>query len=318
MKTSSAVGRIAKENLILNILVIVAIIAAIAYLLHASEENQPKPMTLAINELMVSNKTQLPDEDGDFSDWIEIYNYGDEPISLKGFGLSDNENDPFAWVFPDVTINPKEFLIVWASGKDRPDPLGELHTNFKISKYGETIILTHENGTTIDKVTFGSIEEDFTIGRKPDGVGEWVIYEDITPGNANSVIVYEMPNSPPEVSHQRGFYTQPFLLELKTDVSDAVIRYTLNGSEPTKDSPVYTEPIEIKDRTDEPSKYANIQSTSFDWKPPKGKIFKATVVRARLFKGDVPISDVVTHTYFVSPDMPKEVHGTGPIPGNGS
>jgi hypothetical protein len=64
----------------------------------------------------------LEDEDGDFSDWIELYNPGDDPVNLEGWGLSDDEEEPMNWTFPEVTLAPGEYLIVWASNKNRkPD-----------------------------------------------------------------------------------------------------------------------------------------------------------------------------------------------------
>jgi hypothetical protein len=78
---------------------------------------------IVINEIMTSNATTISDEDGDFPDWIELYNSGEEPVDLTGWGLSDDTINPFRWVFPQVIIQPQEFLLVWASGKDRrPDP----------------------------------------------------------------------------------------------------------------------------------------------------------------------------------------------------
>ncbi len=74
---------------------------------------------IAINEIMASNATTLADEDGDYEDWIELYNYGNEAINLGGYGLSDDYDNPYRWVFPAVIIEPGEYLIVWASGKDR-------------------------------------------------------------------------------------------------------------------------------------------------------------------------------------------------------
>ncbi len=80
------------------------------------------PVTVRINEFMASNGSTVSDEDGDFEDWIELYNYGTEPVSLAGFGLTDNPSNPFKWVFPDITLAPGEYRLVWASGKDRrPD-----------------------------------------------------------------------------------------------------------------------------------------------------------------------------------------------------
>jgi uncharacterized repeat protein (TIGR02543 family) len=80
---------------------------------------------IAINEVMASNASTIADEDGDFEDWIELYNYGEEPINLEGFGLSDNYSNPFKWVLPNVTIEPGQYLLVWASGKDRRPVSGE-------------------------------------------------------------------------------------------------------------------------------------------------------------------------------------------------
>ena len=74
---------------------------------------------IAINEIMASNLNTISDQEGDFEDWIELYNYGTTSVNLEGFGLSDDYDDPFKWIFPSRSIAPGEFLLVWASGKDR-------------------------------------------------------------------------------------------------------------------------------------------------------------------------------------------------------
>jgi len=83
--------------------------------------------TVWIHEFMASNGGTISDEEGDFEDWIELYNYGDAPVELQGWGLSDNPAQPFKWTFQSQRVlGPGEFLLVWASGKDRtgapPDP----------------------------------------------------------------------------------------------------------------------------------------------------------------------------------------------------
>ena len=75
--------------------------------------------TIRINEVMASNRDVISDEDGSFEDWIEIYNYGDDPVNLEGIGLSDNYQEPFKWVMPEYSLQPGEYLLIWASGKDR-------------------------------------------------------------------------------------------------------------------------------------------------------------------------------------------------------
>jgi hypothetical protein len=75
--------------------------------------------TIVINEIMASNDTTIADEDGDFEDWIELINLGNDPVSLLGYGLTDKPDMPFKWVFPDKLLQPGEILLVFASGKDR-------------------------------------------------------------------------------------------------------------------------------------------------------------------------------------------------------
>lgn len=75
--------------------------------------------TVAINEVLASNSSTIPDQDGDFEDWIELYNYGTEPVDLEGWGLSEDYDNPFRWVFSAVVIEPGEYLLIRASGKDR-------------------------------------------------------------------------------------------------------------------------------------------------------------------------------------------------------
>ncbi|MEM7233608.1 MAG: CotH kinase family protein [Planctomycetota bacterium] len=78
-----------------------------------------------INELLAANRFVNLDESGDRSDWIELLNTGDEAVSLEGYTITDDREDPKKWVFPDVTIAPGEHLIVWASGEDRISPEDE-------------------------------------------------------------------------------------------------------------------------------------------------------------------------------------------------
>ena len=87
---------------------------------------------IVITEFMAFNTNTLFDEDGDPSDWIEVYNRSDEPVSLGQWFLSDNRIHPI-WQFPDITLAPGEFKLVFASAKNRRDPMGELHSNFRLS-----------------------------------------------------------------------------------------------------------------------------------------------------------------------------------------
>lgn len=102
-----------------------------------------------ITEFMASNKTVLADEDGSFSDWLEIYNPEDTTQDLAGWYLTDSAKKPTKWQFPAVTLAPRGYLVVFASGKDRRDPTKPLHTNFDLSAGGEYLGLIRPDGATI-------------------------------------------------------------------------------------------------------------------------------------------------------------------------
>src|SRR5512133_308874 len=93
--------------------------------------------TLRINEFLSLNQAGIKDEDGDFSDWIEIYNPTQEDIDLFNWALTDNKGQPRMWLFPDMTLGKGKYLLIFASGKNRRKAGVELHTNFKLSGDGE-------------------------------------------------------------------------------------------------------------------------------------------------------------------------------------
>ncbi|MFT5526663.1 MAG: hypothetical protein ACI9HK_004642, partial [Pirellulaceae bacterium] len=102
-----------------------------------------------ISELMASNSTTLNDVDGESSDWFEIHNTSGSTLSLNGYHLTDDATNLTKWTFPDVDIDDDGFLLVFASSKDRTNPLLQLHTNFNISGSGEYIALVEPDGSTI-------------------------------------------------------------------------------------------------------------------------------------------------------------------------
>jgi hypothetical protein len=104
---------------------------------------------LHISEFMAVNDTTLHDEDRDRTDWIEIHNAGTATVSLEGWCLTDSANNLTKWRFPAVGLEPDGYLVVFASGKDRRDPGGELHTNFRLSGSGEYLGLVGPDGVTV-------------------------------------------------------------------------------------------------------------------------------------------------------------------------
>jgi hypothetical protein len=143
--------------------------------------------SLVINEFMAINDSAVTDEDGEYNDWIELYNYGTQDIELTGINVSDDRSTPLKWTFPEATITAGTFLVLWADGDEEQ---GEYHLPFKLSGSGEEIGLYGrvESGTAeIHTVVFGQQEADISFGMFPDGSGTWTIMEEPTPGTHNTI-----------------------------------------------------------------------------------------------------------------------------------
>jgi hypothetical protein len=136
---------------------------------------------LVVNEFCASNSSVIADENGDYEDWIELYNNGDTSIHLLGYTLSDDLNDLAKWSFSDTSLGPDAYLLIWADDDDEDGPL---HTNFKLASGGEAIYLSHQ-GEVVDEITFGGQTTDVTSGRYPNGTGPFVLME-ATPAAFNN------------------------------------------------------------------------------------------------------------------------------------
>lgn len=283
---------------------------------------------IAINEVMSSNNTAIADEDGDFSDWIELYNYGATSVNLQDFGLSDDATIPFKWVFPSFTLAPNAYVLIWASDKDRVTAGQPLHTNFKISSGGEAILLTNAQAVLVDESPAVALDPDVSYGRQPNGTGPWLYFYTSTPGASNTGTGLPELLVPPTFSQASGLYTNAFNLTISHANPTAVIVYTLDGSEPLIDnltgtnfnykneypidigdplgpmltdsynSAIYTQAINIHDRSAEPDQ-VTIKNTNQD--PlyiPINPVRKATVIKARAYVSGIA-SKIAAETFFV-------------------
>lgn len=139
---------------------------------------------LVVNEFCAScdSLSGIADANGDFDDWIELYNNTTETIDLSNAFLSDNLTDPAKWAFPAGTnIAPDSYLIIWA---DEDLDQDGLHADFKLSKDGESITLTVD-GRLLDSVTYGPQVTNQTEARIPNGTGQFTTEEPVT-FNANN------------------------------------------------------------------------------------------------------------------------------------
>lgn len=135
---------------------------------------------LMITEYMIDNRSVLYDEDGDFVDWVEIFNAGDQPFSLAQLYFTDDRTDLRKWAFPTIVIEPGSYLVIYASGKDKITE--NVHTNFQLAEY-ETLVVSTRYGEIFAEVTIAPLLADISRGVKGD---EWMYFSEPTPGAENS------------------------------------------------------------------------------------------------------------------------------------
>jgi len=205
-----------------------------------------------INEVLAVNATGLKDPQGEFEDWIEIYNPSDRSVDLAGFSLTDDLSEPTKWSFPvnpstSTTIDPKGFLLVWADGDTAAS---DLHTGFSLDSEGEEVWLLDANGVVVDALPFGPQTADLSFGRRPDGGPDLRYLAYPTPRAGNSEAFLGVVEDP-LFSQDHGLYDGKLQLTITCPTPGATIRYATDGTDPrtSKTAKVYTVPLSIDKTT---------------------------------------------------------------------
>ena len=199
----------------------------------------PAAANPVITEFMADNQATLADEDGAYSDWIEIHNPTPTPLSLAGWKLTDNADNPAKWQFPAITLEPGEFHIFFASGKSLLHPT---HTNFKLAAGGEYLALVRPDGTVEQEFSpaYPAQAPDESYGLRFTGTTPEVTQTPAffgnklaTPGWLNGAYSLLGKVADTQFSVKRGIFSAPFSLTISTATAGATIRYTTDGSTPT-------------------------------------------------------------------------------------
>jgi len=201
------------------------------------------PPGVTISEFLAVNDRGIRDDDGDRSDWIELHNSATEAVPLAGWTLVDGAN---AWRFPAVTIAPNGRLLVWASGKNRTNATAALHTSFRLSAEGERLALVAPSGAVAYQFTpaYPPQRADVSYGHAEGAPGRLGYFTVPTPGQPNSTsgagFAPDLEFSRPSGTYIAGVLDLDLRLATNSPaVTNAVIRYTLDGTIPTELSPLY-------------------------------------------------------------------------------
>jgi len=230
-----------------------------------------------INEVMASNGVFL---NGRHDDWVELYNTDSAAVSLKGWYLSNDLYNPTRWAFPDgAKIPGNGYLVVYCAGEGEitGGPKNALYAGFKLSAKGDTVCLTNPEGVTA-QVQFGPQYGNVSSGNAPDGSG-WHHLEVATPGGANNSLYFDARADEPVIETAAGFYESPVIVTI-SGTAGQEIRYTTDCSTPTRDSALYTGPLEVS---------------------------KTAVIRARAFGENLLGSTVAGSTYILNDPVPTPV-----------
>lgn len=287
----------------LGLILIAGILAGVLCLKYLSAAGEH----VVINEVCSSNFSVICDENGEYSDYVELYNPTEEEALLEGVYLSDDIKDPQKCDLNGIAVPAKGYALIWLDGSGRD----AYHASFRLSRDGDVIFLSDSFGRILDTVTVPALSYNTVYARSGDGEKEW---KRMTPtaglANADGTALRSVELNEPVFSVESGFYEEAFELTV-TAPKDAVVYYTLDGSDPTPDSLLYREPILIGDA----SRRENLYAARTDLAPsnrytPPFKVDKATVVRAVAYdpKEDT-LSDIVTKSYFVSFDQKADYDG---------
>jgi hypothetical protein len=158
------------------------ILAIILVIIFRNDDSFIKSGGFYINEIVASNSYTYKDNDGEYSDYIELYNSNNYDINLENYRLTDSIYEVNKWKFPNITIKAKSYLVIFASGKNKCKESDKCHVNFKLNSEGETISLIDDTGNIISRVSYKDLKNDNALSYVN---GKYIITKP-TPGKENT------------------------------------------------------------------------------------------------------------------------------------
>ncbi len=241
---------------------------------------------VVINEYSAANLKQFVDDHDAYEDWIELYNTAVSPVDLSGYSLSDDANEKGKFTFaPGTILAPESYLLIWCSGRNTQQN-GVYHASFKLTqtkKNKEMVVLSTPSGTILQNIELKKTTINQSVCRTTDGSPFWKICVEPTPGWSNTDTEQYLDFADrPDMDMEAGNYPDTIQVTITSKEPGGVIRYTVNGTEPTESSPQVNGPVQIA---------------------------KTTVLKARTFSPDPDIlpSFIRFNTYFIQEAFSRPV-----------
>ena len=258
---------------------------------------------IQINEVLGHNENIYSDEHGDFHDWIELRNPYAEALNLSGYAISDENEFESAWTLPSIEIPGNGLLVLFAAGSENADT-NALHAGFKVNNEGENIFLFNPIGQLIDISPSYEMPINYSLGRNSQNPEEWLLFQNPTPQEINfahNQVILPIWWEAIGVSHSSGWTSFPLELTVSCSANDVVIRYTLNGTEPTIYSPIWYGALTLSG-AESAANVISLIASSDTWQIPSGTFTPAIALRAAAFRNETRVSEVVERTYFNASD----------------
>ena len=210
----------------------------------------------SIGQIVINDFTAhkcIFDENGQETDWIELYNNSNEPQNLSNYFLTDNLNNLEKWSLPEVFLMPNQVITFYSSGKDTQfnDGINDyFHTNFKLSP-SEHIALYDGNDIIDSTYINNDLYLGISMGKSPDGSNQWCYFDNITPNDLNGQsLCYQGITEQAVMELESGWYSEPQTISISGSGQDNFyVFYTTDGSIPTIYDIPYTQPIYINSNT---------------------------------------------------------------------
>jgi len=157
---------------------------------NAVSSGSPVDYGVRINEVMSANSSALTSDTGKYSDWLELYNGGSAAVNLHGWTLTKTSDAIHPLTFPDMLLQPGEYVLIYADGNAQTAPGYALHAPFKLTAAGDGLILSDAAGQTVDAVDTPSLEKNEVYALNASG--EWEITRQYTPALPNTAENYAL------------------------------------------------------------------------------------------------------------------------------